>query len=227
VSNTAGTRLRHGRNTTSRSGGVPRRLSPRARVRETGRPARSPRPFLQPDIRARGGVPPSSQVTRARARDREARTLSRAFPTAGHQFALGGTTVVSGLARAREIGRPARSPGPAQPDHTSVVEGVPALGSVLTRVREGDRRARSPGPRKEDHASIDRVRRGYGWPHNFGGQNRCCFLADRDLHFIRAFPAHYPFHQLWNGYSPFREIDETTIEALNQLAQLLEPRQQK
>jgi hypothetical protein len=77
-----------------------------------------------------------------------------------------------------------------------------------------------PQMNEEDHASVERMRRDYGWPHDFGGRQRCCFLVARDLSFIRAFPAHYPFHQLWNGYSPFRETDDTTIDALAQLAQL-------
>ena len=76
-----------------------------------------------------------------------------------------------------------------------------------------------PHMSEEDHASIAMMRRGYGWPHAVEGQDSCSFLVARDLRFILAFHAHYPFHQLWNGYSPFREIDDTTVEALEQLAQ--------
>lgn len=45
-----------------------------------------------------------------------------------------------------------------------------------------------------DQPSIERVRREYGWPHNFDGEDRCCFLVARDMSVIRAFHAHYPFH---------------------------------
>lgn len=93
------------------------------------------------------------------------------------------------------------------------VECTPAESAGLVEPRMG----------KEDHASIVRTRRGYGWPHVFDGQDRCCFLVARDLRFIHAFHAHYPFHQLWNGYSPFRDIDEVRIGHLDELASLRRP----
>ena len=74
-----------------------------------------------------------------------------------------------------------------------------------------------------DRPSIEKVRVHYGWPHHFEGQDRCCFLVARDLSFIHAFHAHYPFHQLWNAYSPFRDVPDTTIETLDQISALPKP----
>ncbi len=45
-----------------------------------------------------------------------------------------------------------------------------------------------------------------------------CFLVARDLSSIDPFQVHYPFHQLWNAYSPFRAIPERTITSLRELA---------
>ena len=47
-----------------------------------------------------------------------------------------------------------------------------------------------------------------------------CFLVARDLSSIDPFHVHYPFHQLWNAYSPFRAIAERSIDSLDQLADL-------
>jgi len=38
-----------------------------------------------------------------------------------------------------------------------------------------------------------------------------CFLVSKDLNFIETTPMHYPYANLWNGYSPFREL-ESPIE---------------
>ena len=75
----------------------------------------------------------------------------------------------------------------------------------------------------EDLESIERVRRTYGWPHRFEGIARCCFLVGRDLSFVRAFHFHYPFHQFWNAYSPFRHVPDTEISDLDELASLPTP----
>ena len=77
-----------------------------------------------------------------------------------------------------------------------------------------------------DFPSIEKVRAHYGWPHRFEGADRCCFLVARDLSFIHAFHAHYPFHQLWNSYSPFRDVSETTIETLDEITALPKPLQE-
>jgi hypothetical protein len=45
-----------------------------------------------------------------------------------------------------------------------------------------------------------------------------CFLVARDLSSIDPFEVHYPFHHLWNAYSPFRSIPERTITSLQELA---------
>lgn len=74
-----------------------------------------------------------------------------------------------------------------------------------------------------DRASIAEVDAQYGWPHHFEGEDRCCFLVARDLGFVRALPAHYPFHQLWNAYSPFRDLLPTPVETLDELTALPSP----
>jgi hypothetical protein len=45
-----------------------------------------------------------------------------------------------------------------------------------------------------------------------------CFLVARDLSSIDPFEVHYPFHHLWNAYSPIRSIPERTITSLQELA---------
>lgn len=45
-----------------------------------------------------------------------------------------------------------------------------------------------------------------------------CFLVARDLCSIDPFEVHYPFHNLWNGYSPFCSLPERTITSLGELA---------
>jgi hypothetical protein len=47
-----------------------------------------------------------------------------------------------------------------------------------------------------------------------------CFLVARDLSSIDPFEVHYPFHHLWNAYSPFRSISEQTITSVHELAQI-------
>jgi len=44
-----------------------------------------------------------------------------------------------------------------------------------------------------------------------------CFLISKDATFFQASPVHYPVHQLWNGYSPFRVIDKIEITELSEL----------
>jgi hypothetical protein len=38
-----------------------------------------------------------------------------------------------------------------------------------------------------------------------------CFLVARDLSFVEPRPVHYPFHQLWNAYSPFRTMADRSM----------------
>lgn len=47
-----------------------------------------------------------------------------------------------------------------------------------------------------------------------------CFLVARDLSLIEPHPVHYPFHQLWNAYSHFREMPERSIDELTELKEL-------
>ena len=44
-----------------------------------------------------------------------------------------------------------------------------------------------------------------------------CYLVARDLSSIDPFVVHYPFHQSWNAYSPFRSISVRTIASLDEL----------
>jgi hypothetical protein len=50
-----------------------------------------------------------------------------------------------------------------------------------------------------------------------------CYLVARDLSTIDPFHVHYPFHQLWNGYSPFEEIEEVNIQSLEETRELILP----
>ncbi len=47
-----------------------------------------------------------------------------------------------------------------------------------------------------------------------------CFLISRHLESIEPFPVHYPFHQMWNAYSPFVLVEDVKIENLEMLARL-------
>lgn len=47
-----------------------------------------------------------------------------------------------------------------------------------------------------------------------------CFLVARDLSTIDPFHVHYPFHQLWNAYSPFESMSEIVIANLDELRNL-------
>ncbi len=47
-----------------------------------------------------------------------------------------------------------------------------------------------------------------------------CFLVTRDLSRVDAFPANYPFHHMWNGYSPFREMPGVEIAALEEVRKI-------
>lgn len=50
-----------------------------------------------------------------------------------------------------------------------------------------------------------------------------CFLVARDLSFIDPFPARYPYHQLWNAYSPFESMPDRMISSLEELQTLRLP----
>ncbi len=51
-----------------------------------------------------------------------------------------------------------------------------------------------------------------------GNQSRpYCFLVAQDLSMIEPLDMHYPFHQMWNGYSPFKNITEFHINTLQEL----------
>ena len=45
-----------------------------------------------------------------------------------------------------------------------------------------------------------------------------CFLVARDMSEIEPNDVHYPFHHMWNAYSPFRKIEMHEIDNLDELA---------
>jgi hypothetical protein len=44
-----------------------------------------------------------------------------------------------------------------------------------------------------------------------------CFLIARDLSTIDPFPVNYPFHPLWNAYSPFESMPARVVVHLEEL----------
>ena len=50
-----------------------------------------------------------------------------------------------------------------------------------------------------------------------------CFLVSRDLSHVRPYPLRYPYHQLWNAYSPFEHMDEVHIQGLEELTGFVLP----
>ena len=53
-----------------------------------------------------------------------------------------------------------------------------------------------------------------------------CFLISKDLSFICPFEVHYPISNLWNAYSPFREMPAIHIAHLDELRGVDLPEQQ-
>lgn len=52
-----------------------------------------------------------------------------------------------------------------------------------------------------------------------------CFVVSKDLSFIRPFHVHYPFHQLWNAYSPFRNMPDINVKTLDELSEIHIPQE--
>lgn len=50
-----------------------------------------------------------------------------------------------------------------------------------------------------------------------------CFLVAQDLSTIDPFHVHYPFHQLWNAYSPFEVMATVNIQSLEEVRTLESP----
>ncbi len=42
-----------------------------------------------------------------------------------------------------------------------------------------------------------------------------CIVVNRDLSTIEVRPSHYPFANLWNGYSPWRRIEVIEVDSLD------------
>jgi hypothetical protein len=47
-----------------------------------------------------------------------------------------------------------------------------------------------------------------------------CFLASKNLINIYPCHIHYPFHQLWNGDSPFEKMPIVNLRSLNDIANI-------
>lgn len=47
------------------------------------------------------------------------------------------------------------------------------------------------------------------------------FLIAKDLRTILPFDAHFPYAGQWNGYCPFREIDEREISDLQDISKIM------
>ena len=47
------------------------------------------------------------------------------------------------------------------------------------------------------------------------------FNVSLDISICYSDVAHHPFHQLWNGYSPFRKCDHIVIDSLEELKNLV------
>jgi hypothetical protein len=50
-----------------------------------------------------------------------------------------------------------------------------------------------------------------------------CFLVARDLSSIDPHESSYPYHHMWNAYTPFEEIRERHIDNLHELRELVAP----
>ena len=54
-----------------------------------------------------------------------------------------------------------------------------------------------------------------------------CFLVAQDLSTIAPFHVDYPFHHMWNAYSPFNELPECHINTLEELKTIIKSRYKK
>ena len=52
---------------------------------------------------------------------------------------------------------------------------------------------------------------------NLTKKDQMYFLVSKDLKSIEPFAWYYPHSGMWNGYCPFRKIDEVIIESLGEL----------
>ena len=50
-----------------------------------------------------------------------------------------------------------------------------------------------------------------------------CFLVEQDLGSIVPKPVHYPIHNLWNGYSPFEEMEVIEISNIDEIRDIVLP----
>lgn len=103
-------------------------------------------------------------------------------------------------------------------------EWEPRLEDAFWVEATGEEAERCVFPRIEPAArekSKDLAKKGRGIAASLGTPARpFCFLVTRDLNSIRTFWVHYPFANLWNGYSPFREMPETFITSLDEVRSL-------
>jgi hypothetical protein len=59
--------------------------------------------------------------------------------------------------------------------------------------------------------------------HGEGATPWVCLLVSRDHSAVDVHPWTYPLSNLWNAYSPFRAISETSVEALTELRAIILP----
>ena len=52
-----------------------------------------------------------------------------------------------------------------------------------------------------------------------------CFLISKNTSFIRPFEVHYPISNLWNAYSPFREMPAIHVAHLDEIREIDLPEQ--
>lgn len=67
-----------------------------------------------------------------------------------------------------------------------------------------------------ENSYSEMIKKAYGISH----MPDLCFAAKRNLSELVIHLHHYPFHQLWNGYSPWRKIDLKEIASLEELQNL-------
>jgi hypothetical protein len=53
-----------------------------------------------------------------------------------------------------------------------------------------------------------------------------CFLVSQNLSNIYACHAYYPFHQLWNGYSPFERMPLINLNTLSDITKIEIPEEE-
>jgi hypothetical protein len=66
---------------------------------------------------------------------------------------------------------------------------------------------------KEANGYKDELLESFGLDTNL----RYCFLVSRDVNSIEPFSPMYPFHPMWNAYSPFELCEPKHVASLNEI----------